>query len=381
MAILDFLPKAGIKAAADMVSSFNPADLMKWLRRTNQNSGDLTLNVMMVGGRRCGKTSVLASMQRCFEDEVSQGTNLTLNTSDMETLNIIEEKRVEMATYFANRGKKSFVPDSNPTLELTSYGFDLGLRGKKGNQLCINFIDYPGEWLSANATKFETDRLDECMKTSHIMIVAIDTPHMMEEDGQYGELSNRYYRTTEMIKKSGFADGENLVLFVPLKCERYYNEGKMDLVQSKVCEVYKNLIQHIQTSGKCIAAITPILTLGGAAFSRFERSEDGDIIIREGAGIPDRAIYYFPDDKVAQPNPKYCEQPLFYTLAYALRMAKRAKEEKKSGVDRFIQWFQTQLLNWPSAKDYGEEFDKIRQKMITSEDGYCILSKSNWLKA
>lgn len=379
MSFFDFIPKGGVKTAAGAAAMIEPLkDLMKLLRRTEHNSGDLNLNVMMVGGRRCGKTSVLASMQSCFEEKVRKDTNLTLNTADAETLSTIEQKRAEMARYFANKGK-AFVPDSNPTLELTSYGFDLELRkGKKksGGRICINFIDYPGEWLSDKAALAEMKQLEACMKTSHIMIIAIDTPYMLEENGQYGELANRYYRVTEMIKKSGFADGENMILFVPLKCERYYNEKKMDAVQSAVCEAYKNLIQYIQDGGKCIAAITPILTLGCAEFSHFARDEDGEIIIRDGIEIPDKAIYYFPDDTATRPEPKFCEQPLFYVLAYTLGIAKKITKDKKGAIDEFLQWFRTQFRNWPSAEDYDNEFKRIRQKMRVSEDGYCILTKS-----
>lgn len=377
MAMFDFFSELAEIAAVMPVIDW----MKKWLWHPGQRDGDLTINVMMIGGRRCGKTSVLASMQSCFEDVASQDTNLMLNTADSDTLDVIERKKHEMIMYFKSKGKKFFVPDSNPTLELTSYGFDLSLRDKKRNKLCINFIDYPGEWLSAKASKEDQERLAVLMKTSHIMIVAIDTPYMMEEDGQYGEFSNAYYRTTEMIKKSGFIDKESMILFVPLKCERYLNDKKIDLVQSKVCEVYKNLIQYIQYSGKCTAAITPILTLGGAAFSRFARNDDGEIIMREGTDIPDKAIYYFPDDKVTEPEPRFCEQPLFYTLAYTLHMAKAEKEKKKSGIEEAIQWLQTQFFKWPSAADYEKEFAKIRQKMKTSEDGYYVLNKSSWLKS
>lgn len=373
MALIDFLSIPEIKLP------FDPMEVMKKLRPSRQNKGGLDLNIMMVGGRRCGKTSVLASMQRCFED-VSQDTNLMLNTADNETLDVIEQKRREMQKYFFNKDM-AFEPDSNPTLALTTYGFDLDLHGKKGHHLGLNFIDYPGEWLSPKASPSEKDELNKYMKTSHILVVAIDTPYMMEEEGKYNDDVNFCYRITEMIKKSGFADKENLILFVPLKCERYYREEKMTLVHNKICKVYETLIQVIQAGGKCAAAITPILTLGGAEFSRFARNENGDLILREGTDIPDKAIYYFPDASVKEPEPKYCEQPLFYILAYALRMAKKAKEDKKGSMDALFQWFQTELLKWPSAADYGQEFDRIRSKMKTSGNGYCILTKSSWLRA
>ena len=43
-------------------------DLMPVLQ--NLKSKDLELNVTMMGGRRCGKTSVLAAMEDCFQKTI-----------------------------------------------------------------------------------------------------------------------------------------------------------------------------------------------------------------------------------------------------------------------------------------------------------------------
>lgn len=39
------------------------------------------------------------------------------------------------------------MPDSNPTEEIMVYSFIVGIEGKKGG-IRIDFIDYPGEWLT-----------------------------------------------------------------------------------------------------------------------------------------------------------------------------------------------------------------------------------------
>ena len=144
------------------------------------NKDDLEINVMMFGGRRCGKTSVLAAMQSCFENQFGKG-NFIISTADTETLFAIEDKKEEILAYFQDKGKKrSFVPDQNPTENIMNYKFYISLKHKHNGRIIINFIDYPGEWLS-NQNKIK--ELEALMKESHIILVAIDTPHLMEGIG------------------------------------------------------------------------------------------------------------------------------------------------------------------------------------------------------
>ena len=76
---------------------------------------DLRIQVMMVGGRRCGKTSILAAMQSNFQ-ELLADTDLTLVCSDMDTLSVLDAKHNEIDDYFNNMGNRTFIPDNNPLL-------------------------------------------------------------------------------------------------------------------------------------------------------------------------------------------------------------------------------------------------------------------------
>ena len=89
---------------------------------------DIRVAVMMVGGRRCGKTSVLAAMKENFQDNFA-GTNLTARFGDTGTLIILEEKREEINEYF--RDNRTFMPDSNPTEEIWCILLLWELREKK----------------------------------------------------------------------------------------------------------------------------------------------------------------------------------------------------------------------------------------------------------
>lgn len=341
---------------------------------------DLNINVMMVGGRRCGKTSVLASMQKCF-GQTQVNTSLVIRCANDEMLDTIDKKQQEMKQYFSLKGKnKVFVPSEGETSELSYYPFSIGIKDKT-SRICVNFVDYPGEWLKKDKTKVVAE-----LKKSRILLVAIDTPHLMEENGTYNEPHNRCWLVSELVKEAEFAEtsqGPGLILFVPLKCERYYNERRMDEVNAKVQKAYEDLLNYIRQPGVdgkkslITVAITPILTLGGAEFNRFERDANGDIQINEGFGTPTKAIYWFPDMSKNEPEPQYCEQPLLYVLSYVLAKAKREKDKNKKGniADIIWDWVQINWLNWPSADDYLSQMDSITQQVKKAGDGYSVLSK------
>ncbi len=343
---------------------------------SKKNNYDLIVNVMMLGGRRCGKTSVLAAMTRGFDDALSN-TQLTVGPADDDTMDVLEEKRREGLELFA-RKDVAFTPDDNPNLDEKVYSLFVELSGKR-RRICINFVDQPGEWL-VNKGEQGRNKLRGRLKESRILMIAIDTPYLMEENGVYNDYRNYCDRITSEIKAQGFLNnGSCMILFVPLKCECYKNDDRMNEVADRVREAYKSLIQDVRKIKGCYCAITPIFTLGGIAFSHFER-ERGEIVIEEKYKIP-TAKYYRPDPKQKEPTPEFCEQPMLYVLAYTLQQAREVKQkrdqkgffEKLFSVDEIFNFFQVHLGNWPSAEDYMKERGNIVKKIKCIDDGYVIL--------
>lgn len=336
---------------------------------------DLKVQVMMVGGRRCGKTSILAAMKANFEEHFAK-TSLTVSFGDLDTLEVLEAKNNEIADYFLGAENRTFTPDSNPTEDMMTYTYSIGIAEKRG-KIKVDFVDYPGEWLT---DKEHNNNLLECMKKTQVIIVAIDTPHLMEEDGRFNEHRNFCRRTSEMLKMAleETSCGKMLVLFVPLKCEKYLCDGKMEEVREKTEEAYNTLINYLARSQtKYEVAVTPIFTLGGAAFSHFERDKQtGKIKMNDKFHTPENAIYYFPDITVKKPAPKYCEQPIVYLLAYLMQMAGDIKEEKY-GIANF--WgklgikFQEWVFNTASASDYLNQKDVVLNRIKKENDGYHII--------
>jgi len=336
---------------------------------------DLRLQVMMAGGRRCGKTSILAAMMSNFEDQFEK-THLTFSYDNLDTLNILEEKNKEINDYFIKKEGRTFTPDNNPTEEMIKYSFSIGITDKR-SKIRTDFVDYPGEWLT---DKEHQDSFIGCVQNSQAIIIAIDTPHMMEEGGQFNENRNFCHRTCETLKmalEKEPSDIKKLFLFVPLKCERYMMNNQMNDICNKTKVYYNELIKYLARSkSRYEVAITPVFTLGGAAFSHFERDKQThEIKINEKFKTPENPIYYFPDDKTTRPEPKHCEQPVVYLLSYIMQMAIEEKENRKKGGPwkKLSMIIQEQFFNKASLEDYESQRTDILKRLKKNGDGYDIL--------
>ena len=293
------------------------------------------VNVMMFGGRRCGKTSVIAAMKKCMEDQFGKDSPLVISC-DSSTFDVIDKKEQEISE-FLNAGRATFIPDAEPTLDEQEYRFDLSIKGKNGC-VTLDFYDYPGEWLDR---KDKETTLIEHVNNSNIFIVAIDSPMLMEDPdstddkkiGRYNEATNKSKKICNTLKNA-LAKREEikeplLVMFVPLKCEKYANQGRMHELWLKVQAAYKTLFDYFggENSRNFEVVIAPILTFGAktAEFSRFDNDDDGNIIVND-FGIPARPIYRRINEEPY--SPKYCEMPALWSLKYILALAKTDRYEK-----------------------------------------------------
>lgn len=338
---------------------------------------DITINVMMLGGRRCGKTSVLAFMQPCFE-RVFAGTNLTIEPVQ-EAFTRLKKRHIEINEYFKNKNHRITYfpsPDFSPTTGRNSYEFKIGIQDKTTDEIIVNFIDTPGEWLTNGNFK----NLTEIMNTSHVIIVAIDSPYLMEESesyaeennpGKYNEFRNHCETIGKWVKKY-FADESNLsakmILFVPLKCERYYHEGRMDELNKKTKKAYASTLDFFKSKEECYeVAITPILTFGGekegVEFRYFDWDEKGKILEDENSKLPKSIVYRIPRE-MEKPEPLHCEQPVVYLLAYILKVISQ-------NID--VGFFNRTFRNFASAQDFLDELDTIKTRMKRDDNGYEIV--------
>lgn len=325
------------------------------------------INVLMVGGRRAGKTSILAAMDKCCSKQLAGVEQLSI-VRDEDSGIALGTKLTELKRYFSKAylKRESFVADLNPSVDSNQYGVDVRVN-ERDLPYNLSFTDVPGEWFSAAEHEAEVQAL---MDSSQIIIIAIDTPHLVEKTdpatgcGKFHRAFNHVDEITRFFKTT-FQKSQQprLVLFVPLKCEKYYirgNEGSkrwnMPMVTEMVQKGYEELISFLTESDiqeTCTVAITPILTLGGAEFDKFD--ENGY------AGI----YRYTMDPKY---DPQYCEQPLLMTLLYVIAMTKK----KKSGK---LDWLITLLKNEAKLKDLAACESTLKKLIVTDEKlGFTVLN-------
>ena len=289
------------------------------------------IDILMMGGRRAGKTSVLAAMDKCCKEVLSGDSMLRLVCREGSVE--LTLKKTELSDYFLDpRYTKSrkFEPDLAPTTGASPFEYECKVNGRSSG-FTLRFTDVPGEHYEDPEKRSE---LEEMVSRSQILLIAIDSPHMMERTGAASEELNGYCRYHEEFNrvpeitdflKVAFQSNEKirsqgkLVIFVPLKCEKYYYRGEMERLRETVKKGYEDLFRVLASPGineRCTVAIAPILTLGGAEFFKFKK----DSYVGE---------YNYVENAALRPYlPKYCEQPLFLTLQYVVSLARKRAEGK-----------------------------------------------------
>lgn len=265
----------------------------------------------MLGSIGVGKTSLLTAIYEQFASNIGK-TDLQL-TPDDESSAILQERLIELKSLLDDFEARGGVRGTagEPT-DIRSFIFGLGRKGKPPS-LQLNFRDYPGVYHLATATpekrQFVKDLLADCVA----VLITIDAPALMEVRGKWNELINRPQQITDLFRTAyQNLDSPRLVIFAPMKCEKYMqNESSsLELVQ-RIKEEYQGLFDLFSSETllpKIVAVITPVQTVGNVIFSRIEMKE----------GQP-----YFRFRKVghdARYSPKDSEQPLRYLLKFLLKL-------------------------------------------------------------
>lgn len=351
----------------------------------------------MLGARRVGKTSVLASMINQFNN-VTDGTNLILTKENSGRA--VDDALDSMKFHFLNNPSyyDEVRIDTLPTAGFEYFDLRLSIARpvsksnedkKKGRSRIIRFKDCAGEWISNYTNKEEISREVE---KSDVIIIAIDSVLLMEEKRKYNK-QNAVENVTNFIKENlrpeEGANNHKMVLFVPLKCEKYYYQNKdvqsiyygrrMNELNQAVKEEYHELFSFFQKPNYkqyFDVVILPILTMGGIEFFEFTVDKDAKEVWSENI------IYHYSIEPVF--NPKYCEQPLVYTLLFEYNKIKddyEKKAYKKNTSKRKIsatiwEWIQDKF-EWVKDYDYISEMEKLKDCIEENVDGIEIVQGSS----
>lgn len=335
----------------------------------------LTMRVCMLGARGVGKTSVITSLFNSQKDAVA-GTKLFL-VANGDTQVILNNKKNLLDGLFTGlHGRGDLLTEGGLPGDAgeSLFEFTYGMSTERIN-IDLEIRDYPGEYLRS-----DPDIVASYVREADAVIIAIDTPCLMEAEGRYHAGKNRPELVTSFLRDHLSPDGEKLVLFVPLKCEKYFSEGRIDDVTRRVEEAYADLIDYLKTlrnvetnKRNVCCVVAPIQTLGSVVFHSFQAGPDGaveEISTADGLPLPAKINYCYASAN-AKYAPKFCEQPLFYLLGFVSMQYRQAREQKDSG--GILSRIREALRLIPHIDEFMLEISNLSLKRLNGAHGYKIL--------
>lgn len=295
------------------------------------------LQVTMLGPSGVGKTTLLTAMYDQFEKTIGT-TNLQLTPDDESAYKLqdrLNDLKGLLDIFEARSGAVGIRSDeggSGSNFELLRrFSFDLGKKGKSPS-LKINFIDYPGETHSKGSSE-QKESVKNLLVNSVAVLIAIDTPFLMEQDGKYHGEKNKPQLIKDLFKKTyQELDSPRLVIFAPMKCEKYVQDQKSAKnLLKKVEEGYSELIDFFKSDNiahQVVAVVTPVQTVGSVVFSRMKYGDP--------TNKKDPYLYFRKVSHDAEYNPQDSEQPLRYLLRFLLKLHVKHKNRGFFGFLRFI---------------------------------------------
>lgn len=344
------------------------------------DSEPIILKVSMMGGKGAGKSSVLASLSTNMK-EALDGTKLFMNPIGA-TPALINKKYDDLIKMFDNAKTGASIPSAGIAgdEDVTHYDFLFGM-DKTPSQMHIEFRDFPGEYIER-----EPEMVKQFIEDSNAIIIAIDTPHMMEENGQYNEAKNCCQTITDFFeKKLKESISHKLILFVPLKCEKYYHGGQMEQVTERVQKVYEYLIEMLKKeyATTVASAVIPIQTVGEIIFDNFGHDEHQQVkTIRKRNStmvLPEETNYKYRNSQ-AHYAPQDCEQPLYYLLTF---VAKEYETLRKAPPTSIIDIIVKKMRGLFKLISDNPEFLlqvsrlKRKRKSVNKEKGFVVLTGKN----
>ncbi len=232
----------------------------------------------MMGGRRCGKTSALSSL---FYQMIHGETNKFLTVSDItpfttkgtpgtpdyEEIDSLNEKRLELTNLIETQDNNEFLSDANPTNHFWDYHLRLQLPGTN-KYMTMTFRDANGEFFEAGG-RYHNETM-EFVEECDVFVIIVDCTYLMEGTNVQNEAANRPDDIHTFI--TGITGNEKKqVIFVPIKCEKWVREGRVEEVCQKLVKTYHVTIDHLMASPNVEVSIIPIQTAGDIQFSELRK--------------------------------------------------------------------------------------------------------------
>ncbi len=335
---------------------------MEFLNKLKDKLGSVvaeppTLNVTMMGPRAVGKTSLMASIFSETRDTVA-GAGIYFRPTP-ETSAELTKKKLLLQSIITSRKTIQDVPVTGAieaTSVATTFSFEMGKTGR-AHTVNINIKDFPGEFLSS-----QPDKVAQFICESSVVMVAIDTPYLIEEDGLYNEDKNEVQLVTSFLRSNKESIKDKLILLVPLKSERYFHDGKLQKLNERVKGAYADLISLCKEAN-IACAITPIQTLGHVEFDAFIDNTLGFGKVTKLA----KYRFYGENPKF---SPMFCVQPLYYLLTYVANQYEWLTLQPTNFFERMKNTFVSYLKD---DDEFFHEIKKMGKNILHNTNGYELV--------
>lgn len=341
------------------------------------------LKVLMMGGQRVGKSSALAAIMDAF---IKAPINTLLQAKDATELARNENEKQESISHklhdiksslLTNNGKTILV-DSGKTSTIWNYKLELSLPDSN-KKMEILFTDVNGEFYEGGNIRQE--EICKLVEEYDVFIIASDTTYLMEsinyENEYVDDIINEKYNYVDDIHSfltsinSNNNSSAKLVIFSPIKCEKWARENALDKVVERTKEVYATAIAGLEAHSNIIIEFIPIQTIGSMVFKehlpatifswtktillffsktvtqkcsiinddKVRLSNGKEMLISSGNISDDYSAVLIPDTDIIRPNswfevtsseyaPHNCEQLALHILDFMLRRMIDAKIRK-----------------------------------------------------
>lgn len=349
-----------------------------------------------MGGRRAGKTSVLAGLVNTMINGDIKNllaiNDVTVLMPDQESLDNKIERLKESVKSLSG---KTFLVDDSKTSSFTTHSLQFEISGTSNN-MTIEFKDANGEFYESRASydthggaPISKEQIIDAVKEADVYVIAIDTPYLMEAVNPGNELCDEsinmaYNHVDDIHSYLTYIDDKDgadakLVLFVPIKCEKWVHRGEADKVTQRIKDVYKTVFKALDDYKNLQVDIIPVETVGAIEFKEHQTAMicsnndfvarkccvlNGETEVRFGDGtcrqiMQDDIIDEDPEGKISEFHsiirpyswfhvtgneyaPHNCEQLAYYILQFVLKkylFLKNLEAEKKEKERKKKSWW------------------------------------------